>query len=99
MNQRRAFGNRLIDRLENRIEQSNGNRMCIANWKLKITDARDAVFDALLAQGDDGLNLMNVVSGQPLRVGKRAQEESRGDGSYRRGRRVVCHPLVYEVAL
>jgi hypothetical protein len=35
MNQHRAFGNRLIDSLQNGIEQSDGNRMLIPNGELE----------------------------------------------------------------
>ena len=78
MHQHRAFSDRLIDRFQNRIKQSDGNRLPVTNWKLNVMNSRGTPSYALLAKGDHGLNLMNVVCGQPLRVGERAQEESRG---------------------
>ena len=82
MHQRRAVCDRLIDRLENRIEQSDGNRTRVANRKLKVADARGALFYALLAQGNDGSNRTGIVFGQPFRIGERSEEESRGNRGY-----------------
>ena len=72
MKEHRTFGERLVDHIEKR----NGNRLRIANRKVAITNARDAWFHAHLAQRDRGSNLMQVLFGQPFRVGSAVQKES-----------------------